>query len=80
MPDALHGDLARLPLPALLTADPGRVVGLVGGLGSGLTRLGLPGSTESVWVGTVFTVIVGLVLDVAWTIIQRFTTSRGLRI
>jgi hypothetical protein len=41
MPDALHGDLARLPLPALLTADPGRVVGLVGGLGSGLTRLGL---------------------------------------
>jgi hypothetical protein len=25
-------------------------------------------------------VIVGLVLDVAWTIIQRLTTSRGLRI
>lgn len=41
MPDALHRDLARLPVPALLAADPGRVVGLVGRMGSGLTRLGL---------------------------------------
>jgi osmoprotectant transport system permease protein len=78
--------MAGIRVASLLVVGIAAIAVLVGGDGlgtfiqGGLTRLGLPGSTESVWVGTVFTVIVGLVLDVAWTIIQRLTTSRGLRI
>jgi hypothetical protein len=41
VPHALVGDPARLSAPALPAAHPGRVVGLVGEVGSGLTRLGL---------------------------------------
>jgi len=59
---------------------------LVGGDGlgvfiqGGLTRLGLPNSENAVWIGVVFTVLLGLVLDIAFAITQRLTTSRGLRI
>jgi osmoprotectant transport system permease protein len=78
--------MAGIRVASLLVVGIAAIAVLVGGDGlgtfiqGGLTRLGLPGSTESVWVGTVFTVVVGLILDIAWTIIQRFTTSRGLRI
>jgi len=43
VPHALDdpGDPAPLPVPAVPSADPGKVVGLVGEAGSGLTRLGL---------------------------------------
>ncbi len=77
--------MAGIRVSSLLVVGIAAIAVLVGGDGlgtfiqGGLTRLGLPGSTESVWVGTVFTVIVGLILDIVWTIIQRFTTSRGLR-
>ena len=46
---------------------------------SGLTRLGFPNSMESVWTGTIFTILLGLFLDLVLSIIQRLTTSRGLR-
>lgn len=78
--------MAGVRVSSLLVVGIAAIAVLVGGDGlgvfiqGGLTRLGLPGATESVWVGTVFTVIVGLILDIVWTIIQRFTTSRGLRI
>ena len=77
--------MAGIRVSSLLVVGIAAIAVLVGGdgLGSfiqgGLTRLGLPGSTESVWVGTIFTVLLGLVLDLFFALIQRFTTSRGLR-
>jgi len=70
---------------SLLVVGVAAIAVLVGGdgLGSfiqgGLTRLGLPGSVEAVLVGTVFTVALGLTLDLVFAFVQRLTTSSGLR-
>ena len=70
---------------ALLTAGIAAIATLVagGGLGdfikSGLARLPLPNSLESIWTGTVFTVLLALTFDAVFTLIQRWTTSEGLR-
>jgi osmoprotectant transport system permease protein len=78
--------MAGVRVSSLLVIGIAAIAVLVGGDGlgvfiqGGLTRLGLPGSVESVWVGTVFTVLLGLLLDVVFSIVQRFTTSPGLRI
>lgn len=78
--------MAGVRVSSLLVVGIAAIAVLVGGdgLGSfiqgGLTRLGLPGSVESVWVGTVFTVLLGLALDLGFAAIQRLTTSPGLRI
>ena len=78
--------MAGVRVSSLLVVGIAAIAVLVGGdgLGSfiqgGLTRLGLPGSVESVWVGTVFTVLLGLLLDVVFSVVQRFTSSPGLRI
>lgn len=72
-------------ISTLLTVGIAAIAILVGGGGlgtfiqGGLTRLGLPNSVESVWVGTVFTVLLGLVLDAVLSLVQRATSSRGLR-
>jgi osmoprotectant transport system permease protein len=54
-----------------------------GGLGSyiqrGLTSLGNPFSIERVWTGTVFIILLALVLDGVLGLIGRRTTSPGLR-
>ena len=78
--------MAGVRISSLITVGIAAIAVLVGGdgLGSwiqgGLTRLGLPNSVESVWVGTIFTVILGLILDTVFATIQRFTTSKGQRI
>ncbi|MCB2174353.1 MAG: ABC transporter permease [Actinomycetales bacterium] len=78
--------MAGIRISTLITVGLAAIAVLVGGdgLGSfiqgGLTRLGLPNSYESVWAGTVFTVTLGLVLDIVLSFVQRLTTSRGLRI
>jgi osmoprotectant transport system permease protein len=78
--------MAGVRVSSLLVVGIAAIAVLVGGDGLGtflqlgLTRLGFPGSVESVWVGTVFIVLLGLVLDLGFATIQRFTTSRGLRI
>lgn len=78
--------MAGIRVSTLITVGIAAIAVLVGGggLGSfiqgGLTRLGLPNSFESVWAGTIFTVVLGLVLDTVLTLIQRLTTSPGLRI
>jgi len=78
--------MAGVRISSLMTVGIAAIAILVGGdgLGSyiqgGLTRLGLPNAIESVWVGVVFTVLLGLVLDIGWAIVQRLTTPRGLRI
>jgi osmoprotectant transport system permease protein len=78
--------MAGVRISSLMTVGIAAIAVLVGGdgLGSfiqaGLTRLGLPNAAESVWTGVVFTVLLGLALDIVFATIQRFTTSRGLRI
>lgn len=78
--------MAGVRVSSLLVVGIAAIAVLVGGDGlgtfiqGGLTRLGLPGSVESVWVGTVFTVLLGLVLDAGFALVQRLTTSAGLRI
>jgi osmoprotectant transport system permease protein len=77
--------MAGVRVSSLMVVGIGAIAVLVGGDGlgtfiqGGLTRLGLPGAAESVWVGTVFIVVLGLVLDLVFALIQRLTTSPGLR-
>src|SRR5665648_40853 len=77
--------MAGVRMSSLLVVGVAAIAVLVGGdgLGSfiqgGLTRLGLPGSVEAVLVGTVFTVALGLTLDLVFGFVQRLTTSSGLR-
>lgn len=77
--------MAGVRVSSLLVIGISAIAVLVGGdgLGSfiqnGLTRLGFPGSIESVFVGTIFLVLLGLILDSAFALVQRLTTSPGLR-
>lgn len=78
--------MAGVRVSSLMVVGIAAIAALIGGDGLGnfirdaLTRLGLPNSQNSLWVGVVFTVLLGLVLDLAFSIVQRLTTSRGLRI
>ncbi len=78
--------MAGVRISSLLTVSIAAIAVLVGGDGlgtfiqAGLTRLGLPNAANSVWVGVVFTVLLGLVLDIIFALFQRLTTPRGLRI
>jgi osmoprotectant transport system permease protein len=77
--------MAGVRVSSLMVVGISAIAVLVGGDGlgsfvqSGLTRLGFPGSTESVFVGTVFLVLLGLILDSAFALVQRLTISPGLR-
>ena len=78
--------MAGVRISSLMTVGIAAIAILVGGdgLGSyiqgGLTRFGLPNSENSVWAGVVFTVLLGLVLDLVFAIVQRFSTPRGLKV
>lgn len=78
--------MAGVRVSSLLTVGIAAIAVLVGGDGlgtfiqAGLTRLGLPNAANSIWVGVVFTILLGLILDVAFAIFQRLTTPRGLRV
>ncbi len=77
--------MAGVRISTLLTVGVAAIAPLVGGDGlgiyiqQGLTRLGLPNAIESVWVGIVFTVALGLVLDAVLGLFERLTTPSGLR-
>ncbi|MEZ5229706.1 MAG: ABC transporter permease [Acidimicrobiales bacterium] len=77
--------MTGIRVSALLTTGIAAIATLVGygGLGefikNGLRRLGLPNSLEEVWTGVVFTIVLALLIDLAFSLIQRFTTSKGLR-
>ena len=70
---------------ALLTTGIAAIATLVagGGLGdfikSGLSRLGTPNSLESVWTGTIFIILLALIVDSIFVMIRRATTSPGIR-
>jgi len=86
MPLAWPVIMAGVRISSLLVVGIAAIAVLVGGdgLGSfiqaGLTRRGLPNAFNSVLVGVIFTVLLGLLLDAVFAAIQRFSTSRGLRI
>lgn len=77
--------LAGIRVSTLITTGFAAIATLVAGPGlgifikDGLRRLGLPLSMESVWTGTIFTILLALILDVVLSTIGRFTTSRGVR-
>lgn len=77
--------IAGIRVSALLTTGIAAIGVLVAGPGlgefikDGLRRLGLPNSMEAVWTGTVFIIALALLLDLTLLIVQRLTTSRGLR-
>ena len=77
--------ITGIRISTLLVVSIAAIAVLVGGDGlgtyiqGGLTRLGLPNASNSVWVGVVFTVLLGLVLDIVLSIVQRLTTPRGLK-
>ena len=77
--------LAGIRVSTLITTGFAAIATLVAGPGpgifikDGLRRLGLPLSMESVWTGTIFTILLALALDLVLSTIGRFTTSRGVR-
>ena len=78
--------MAGIRIATLLTVGIAAIAVLVGGDGlgtyiqGGLTRLGLPNAIQSVYVGVVFTVLLGLAFDAVLGLVQRLTTPRGLRV
>jgi len=72
-------------ISVLLISGIAAIATLVGGGGlgrfinTGLGRLGLPGSMESVWTGTLLIIVIALLIDSVFLLIRRATTSPGLR-
>ncbi len=78
--------MAGIRVSSLMVVGIAAIAVLVGGDGlgefirTGVNSLGFPFASYSVWTGVVFTVVLGLLLDLAFALVQRLTTSRGLRI
>ena len=77
--------LTGIRVATILNTGISAIAVLVGGTGlgsyisSGLTRYPNPTSVERTWTGVVFTVLLALVFDLAFTGIRRLSTSRGIR-
>ncbi len=86
LPLAFPVVMAGIRVSTLLIVGLTAIAVLVGGDGlgtfiqDGLTRNGFPNAGNSVAVGVVFTVGLGLVLDMVLATVQRVFTPRGLRI
>ncbi|MEZ5239390.1 MAG: ABC transporter permease subunit [Microthrixaceae bacterium] len=72
-------------ISTLLNTGIAAIAVLVGGDGlgvfinDGLNRYPLPTSVERTWTGIVFTVGLALLFDLAFSGINRLTTSKGIR-
>lgn len=77
--------LAGIRVSSMLIVGVAAIATLVagGGLGdfikSGLARLPLPNSLESLWTGTILCLLLALVIDLALQLAKRATISRGIR-
>lgn len=77
--------LTGIRVAALLITGIAAIAVLVGGDGlgifinDGLNRYPLPTSVERTWTGIVFTVLLALLFDLAFSGINRVTTSKGIR-
>jgi osmoprotectant transport system permease protein len=77
--------LTGLRVATLLNIGIAAIAPLVGGTGlgvyinDGLQRFPDVTSVERMWTGVVFTILLALVADLAFTLIRHLTTSKGLR-
>jgi osmoprotectant transport system permease protein len=77
--------LTGIRVATLLNIGIAAIAPLVGGTGlgryinDGLQRFPDVTSVERMWTGVVFTIALALVADLAFTLVRRFTTSKGLR-
>jgi len=77
--------LTGIRVAALLNIGIAAIAPLVGGTGlgryinDGLQRFPDLTSVERMWTGVVFTIVLALVADLVFTLLRRFTTSKGLR-
>lgn len=77
--------LTGIRVATLLNIGIAAIAPLVGGTGlgryinDGLQRFPDVTSVERMWTGVVFTIVLALVADIAFNILRRVTTSRGLR-
>ena len=77
--------LAGIRIATMLTVGIAAIATLVagGGLGdfikSGLARLPLPNSLESIWLGTLLSLILAFVIDLALKAVKNVTIPRGIR-
>jgi len=77
--------IAGIRVSAMLVVGVASIATLVagGGLGdfikSGLARLPLPNSFESIWTGTLLCLLLALVIDIALQLLRRATISKGIR-
>jgi osmoprotectant transport system permease protein len=77
--------IAGIRVSAMLVVGVAAIATLVagGGLGdfikSGLARLPLPNSFESIWTGTLLCLLLALVIDIFLQLLRRATISKGIR-
>lgn len=77
--------LTGIRIATLLNIGIAAIAPLVGGSGlggyvrDGLQRYPDVSSVERMWTGVVFTIVLALIADLVFTLIRRFTTSKGLR-
>ena len=77
--------LAGIRIATMLTVGIAAIATLVagGGLGdfikSGLARLPLPNSLESIWLGTLLSLILAFVIDLALKAVKNVSIPRGIR-
>jgi osmoprotectant transport system permease protein len=77
--------LAGVRVSSMLVVGIGAIATLVagGGLGdfikSGLARLPLPNSLESIWLGTILCLLLALVIDLILQALKLATISKGIR-
>ena len=85
MPLAWPVIVAGIRVSVLMTTGIAAIATLVAGGGLGdfikntVNRYPLPTSVESVWTGTVFTVLLALAFDGIIALVRRFTTPEGIR-
>jgi osmoprotectant transport system permease protein len=85
MPLAWPVIITGIRVSSLLTAGIAAIATLVagGGLGDfikdGLNRYGLPNGVEAIWAGTIFIILLALIVDSILGVVNRATTSPGLR-
>jgi osmoprotectant transport system permease protein len=77
--------IAGIRISAMLTVGIAAIATLVagGGLGdfikSGLARLPLPNSLESIWLGTLLCILLAFVIDLVLKVLKTATISKGIR-
>jgi osmoprotectant transport system permease protein len=85
LPLAFPVILTGVRVATLLNTGIAAIAVLVGGSGlgvyiqEGLTRYPLPNSVEAMWIAVAFSVGLALVFDLAFAILRRLTTSKGLQ-